>query len=95
MMRAEQRLTRNGHSTGVNIPRQILIYLGWLPGEKIVVELLEDRSLRLRRRDASDYVPLRAPRIVYDDPATVTGSATRAPEPAAPRVERDAELVTK
>ena len=70
-MRAEQKLVRHGNATGVNIPRQILVHLGWLCGESIVVELLEDKSLRLRRRTAADYAPISTPRIVYDEPATV------------------------
>jgi antitoxin component of MazEF toxin-antitoxin module len=72
-VRAEQKLVRHGNATGVNIPRQILTHLGWLPGEAVVVELLEDKSLRLRRRTVDDYAPIRSPRIVYDEPGKVIG----------------------
>lgn len=95
MMRAEQKLTRNGHSTGVNIPRQILIYLGWLPGERVVIELLEDRSLRLRLPQSSDYLRLGAPRIVYDEPGTVAGPAPRAADHSTLHVVEKPELVEK
>jgi antitoxin component of MazEF toxin-antitoxin module len=50
-MRSHQKLVRNGNSTQVTIPRPILTHLGWLPGEMIVVELLEDKSLRVFRYD--------------------------------------------
>lgn len=55
-MRALQRLVRNGNATGVNIPRQILIHLGWLPGQDVIVEVLENGTLHLRRPDAEDFV---------------------------------------
>ena len=71
-MRALQKLTRNGSSTAVTIPRVLLHTLGWLPGESIVIELLEDRSLRIRRPVERDFAPLGAPRLLHDDPTTVT-----------------------
>jgi antitoxin component of MazEF toxin-antitoxin module len=71
-MRAEQKLVRNGSATGVTIPKVILIHLGWLPGERIVVELLEDKTIRLRRPDERDYGPIKAPRMIYDEHALVT-----------------------
>jgi antitoxin component of MazEF toxin-antitoxin module len=71
MARAIQKLTRHGNATGVNIPRAILIHLGWLPGQGIVIELTEDKSLILRRPNERDYAPLRAPRIEYEQPELV------------------------
>lgn len=65
-MRAVQKLTRNGNSTAITIPRTLLIHLGWLPGEAVVIELLEDKSLRIRRPCDRDYAPLGAPRMIYD-----------------------------
>jgi antitoxin component of MazEF toxin-antitoxin module len=70
-MRAEQKLVRHGNAVGINIPRVIMNTLGWLPGDLVVVELLEDKSLRLRPRTRDDYAPITTPRIVYDDPAKV------------------------
>jgi antitoxin component of MazEF toxin-antitoxin module len=72
-VRAIQKLVRNGNATAVSIPRQILIYLGWIPGQPIVIEVLEDKSLRLRPPCERDFAPLGAPRVVYDEPAAVKG----------------------
>jgi antitoxin component of MazEF toxin-antitoxin module len=71
-MRARQKLVRNGNSTSVNIPRPMLIHLGWLPGEEMVVEILEDNSVRIRRLVERDFAPIAAPRMVFDDAETVT-----------------------
>jgi antitoxin component of MazEF toxin-antitoxin module len=73
MPRAMQKLVRNGNAVGVSIPRPILITLGWLPGQLIVIELLDDDSLRLRLPVERDVAPLGAPRIVYDQPGVVQG----------------------
>jgi len=55
-MRALQKLIRNGNSTQFTIPRAILIHLGWLAGESMIVEVLEDESVRVRRPRESDFV---------------------------------------
>lgn len=70
-MRAVQKLIRNGNATGVTIPRQILVSLGWLPGEQMIIEVLEDHSLRVRRPVERDFAPIAAPRLVTDDAAAV------------------------
>lgn len=70
-MRALQKLVRNGSSTQMTIPRPLLIHLGWMPGEPMVIELLEDNSLRIRRPVAQDFAPLRMPRITLPDPSEV------------------------
>jgi len=70
-MRALQKLVRNGNSTAVAIPRPFLITLGWLPGESVVLEILEDRSVRVRRPTERDFAPSHPPRLVYDEPVTV------------------------
>jgi antitoxin component of MazEF toxin-antitoxin module len=67
-MRALQKLVRNGNSTAVSIPRPILFYLGWLPGESIVLEVLDDKSLRVRRPCDRDFAPLGAPQMLSNDP---------------------------
>ncbi len=65
-MRALQKLCRNGNSTAVSIPRALLHTVGWLPGESIIIELLEDQSLRIRRPVERDFAPLGAPRVLPD-----------------------------
>jgi antitoxin component of MazEF toxin-antitoxin module len=70
-VRGLQKLVRNGNSTSVSIPKPILVHLGWLPGEAVVIELLEDQSLRIRRPVERDFAPLGAPRMVFDMPAAV------------------------
>lgn len=72
-MRALQKLTRNGSSTTVTIPRAVLIHLGWLTGEMIVLEVLEDQSVRVRRPTEADFAPKRTPRLVLDDTLPVQG----------------------
>lgn len=70
-MRALQKLTRNGNATGVSIPRALLAALGWLPGESVIIEMLEDKSIRVRRPVARDFAPMGAPQILQDDPDRV------------------------
>lgn len=67
MPRAFQKLVRNGNAVGVTIPRPILIHLGWLAGEQMILELLEDQSIRVRRPCERDFAPISAPRMVFDD----------------------------
>lgn len=67
-MRALQRLVRNGNATAVNIPRAMLITAGWLPGEFVVVEMLEDKTFRLRRPCERDIAPHSAPKLLLDEP---------------------------
>lgn len=55
-MRALQRLVRNGNSTQVTIPRAILMHLGWLPSEEVIVTVLEDKSLHIRRPTTDDFL---------------------------------------
>jgi antitoxin component of MazEF toxin-antitoxin module len=66
-MRALQKLVKNGNSTQVTIPRTMLITLGWITGESVMLELLEDGSLRLRRPVERDFAPVGAPRLVFPD----------------------------
>jgi len=57
-MKELRRIVRNGNSTQVSIPRRMLEYLGWRPGEPIVIELTECGSIEIRRPVISD---LRSP----------------------------------
>jgi antitoxin component of MazEF toxin-antitoxin module len=70
-MRALQKLVKNGNAIAVSIPRPLLVHLGWLPGESIIIELLEDDSIRLRRPVERDFAPQGAPRLIHDGVATV------------------------
>lgn len=71
MARAIQKLVRNGSSTQVTIPRMMLIPLGWLPGMEVVIEMLEDNTIRVRPLEDAAFKPKAIPRIVYDAPAPV------------------------
>lgn len=53
--RTFQTLYRHGNATAVTIPRYLLFELGWLPGEHVVLELLEDQSVLVRIPDPRDF----------------------------------------
>lgn len=63
-MRALQKLTRNGNSTAVTIPRTILHALGWLPGESLIMEIVDDGRVELRRPNEHDFGPASASRML-------------------------------
>lgn len=65
-MRCFQKLCRCGNSTHVAIPRTALLWLGWLPGEQVIFELLEDKSVRFRRHTSDDFAPKGAASIKLD-----------------------------
>lgn len=54
-MKAYQKLVHNGNATSVSIPRVMLVQLGWLAGQRMIVEMLEDQSVRVRRPVAEDF----------------------------------------
>jgi len=70
-MRAIQKLHRNGSSTIVTIPRPVMMALDWLPGQVVIVEVLEDRSLRVRVPTTADLSPIKPPRFMLDDAPAV------------------------
>lgn len=70
-VRALQKLVRNGSSTQVTLPRPLLIELGWLPGEAVIVEMLEDRTVHVRRPREADFAPLSQRMVVLEPPRTV------------------------
>lgn len=43
------KLVRNGNSTQVTIPRNVLTALGWLPGDHVILGITEDKRLLARR----------------------------------------------
>jgi antitoxin component of MazEF toxin-antitoxin module len=55
-MRGALRLVRNGNSTHVSIPKPVLEWLGWNPGELVWFEVREDRSITYRRPRTEDFV---------------------------------------
>lgn len=65
-MRALQKLVRNGNSTQVTIPRAVLVYLGWLPGEEIILELTDAKHVVIRRPTPDEFAPKRAVSVVLD-----------------------------
>lgn len=66
-MRAEVLLRLDGNSRAIAIPRPILTHLGWLPGARLVVELLEDNNSILVREMRPEDVPVRGKsRLTYD-----------------------------
>lgn len=65
-MRALQKLVCNGNSTQVTIPRTLLHWLGWLPGEGIIVEATEQKTVVIRRPNANDFAPQHAVSVLLD-----------------------------
>lgn len=61
---AQQKLVRNGNSTGLTIPRTFLHQLGWLQGRMLVLELNDDTTqIIVRLPQASDFGPVGPPSI--------------------------------
>lgn len=65
-MRALQRLVKNGNSTAVSIPRPMLIHLAWLAGQDVIVEVLDDNSLHIRRPVEEDFGVRGASRMLFN-----------------------------
>lgn len=65
MPRALQKLVRNGSSTAVTIPRPMLFWLGWIPGEAILLECLDDKlGIVIRRPNERDFGPILSPKLL-------------------------------
>lgn len=54
-MKRLQRLVRNGNSTQVTLAPQMINFLGWLPGQEIIVELTDHNFIIVRKPAPSDY----------------------------------------
>jgi antitoxin component of MazEF toxin-antitoxin module len=64
-MRGIQRVLKHGSSAVVTIPRPFLYHLGWIIGQGVMVELLEDKQgLILRAPRLEDFGPMGPPRVV-------------------------------
>lgn len=70
-MRCLQKLLRNGNSTQVTIPRPVLMHLGWLTGQAVILEVLENGTILLRIPTSEDFAPKGRPRLVFDAQPTV------------------------
>ena len=66
-MRTLQKIVRNGNGIQVGIPRQVLTYLGWLPGSFVILEVLEDKSIRLRPPAPDEFAPKHQKIVVLPD----------------------------
>lgn len=60
-MKFIRQLTRNGNSTQVTMPKDLLMYLRWFTGDAVVVELTERGTVEVRRATADDLVTERVP----------------------------------
>lgn len=52
-----QRLSRNGDSACVTIQKRILRHLRWVQGMTLIVEVMSDDSIRIRKPTAEDLGP--------------------------------------
>jgi hypothetical protein len=68
MGRAMMKLVRHGNGTVVGICRPMLYELGWICGQDLIVELLEDKSgVIVRRPRIEDFGPTTPPRLVFGE----------------------------
>lgn len=65
-MRALQKICVCGNSAHVAIPKAALFWLGWLPGEQIILELTENKQVVLRRPGPNEFAPKRTASILLD-----------------------------
>ncbi len=68
MFRALQRITRNGNSSTLTIPRALMTYLDWRVGDPITIEVQPDRTLKIRPPVAADLQRPPARAIVQQTP---------------------------
>jgi hypothetical protein len=71
LVKAIQKIVRQGNSAMVTIPRQLMFAAGLLPGALVVWELLEDRTLTLHEWRDNTVQQNRTPRIVSNGPDKV------------------------
>ena len=63
-MKFLQKLVRNGGATQVTIPRPILGQLDFVAGQAVIVEVIADGAVRVRRPCEADFGPqLMSPRL--------------------------------
>lgn len=69
-MRCAHKLTKHGNSVHLVIPRYLLANLGWLCGDTVVEELLEDGTLRVRPLKDPAFRPKPIPKLVHVIPSS-------------------------
>lgn len=70
MPRALQKLVKNGNATAVSIPRPLLAFVGWIPGQSVILDVLEDKSILIRLPVERDFAPITPSRVLYlNEPA--------------------------
>lgn len=52
-----RRITKNGSSYAVNLPRPAMNYLGWQPGEELTVRVTERQTMEFARASLLDFAP--------------------------------------
>lgn len=52
-----RRITKNGGSYAVNLPRPAMHYLGWQPGEELTVRVTERQTIEFARASVLDFAP--------------------------------------
>lgn len=66
-MRYLQKIVQNGNSSQVTLGRALMAWCDLVPGQAIIVEALEDKSIRVRAPGPNEFLPKRPARIVLDN----------------------------
>jgi antitoxin component of MazEF toxin-antitoxin module len=65
-MRYIRQLVRNGNSTQVTMPKDLLLYLRWCCGDAVAVELTARGTVEVRRATPQDLVNTRLGPMTID-----------------------------
>lgn len=68
-----QKIIVCGNSAHITLPKPVLFFLGWLPGQHIVLEVTESKQLVVRAPAPEDFAPKRAGSSMF----TVVEQATK------------------
>lgn len=60
-MKYQNKLVRNGNSTGVSLPKRMLEWLQWRAGEPVIVQANMDRTVTIRLPTIDDLNTAAAP----------------------------------
>lgn len=58
-MRWLQKIVRNGSSSQVTLPRQLMAWCDFVTGQPVIIEALEDKSIRVRAVKPDELSPKR------------------------------------
>jgi antitoxin component of MazEF toxin-antitoxin module len=73
-MKYIRQLVKNGNSTQVTLPKDLLLYLRWFCGDAIVVELTQRGTVEIRRATSLDVTNGRMGPMTLDrDPVSKVG----------------------